>query len=65
MKAKDLEDLLKINVADNSLDLVIMNPPFTRPTNHEGDHSDIVNPAFAAFGTTEEDWMKRENDSMR
>ena len=31
-------------------DLVIMNPPFTRATNHEGKHANIVNPAFAAFG---------------
>ena len=40
---------------DNSLDLIIMNPPFTRPTNHEGDHADVINPAVAAFGATEED----------
>ena len=33
--------------------LVIMNPPFTRPTNHEGAHKDIPNPAFAAFGADE------------
>lgn len=30
--------------------LVIMNPPFTNPTNHEGRHADVPNPAFAAFG---------------
>ena len=35
-------------------DLVIMNPPYTRATNHEGKHADIVNPAFAAFGMNEE-----------
>ena len=34
--------------------LVIMNPPFTRPTNHEGAHKDIPNPAFAAFGADTE-----------
>ena len=32
-----------------------MNPPFTRATNHEGAHSDITNPAFAAFNATRED----------
>ena len=32
-----------------------MNPPFTRATNHEGDHADVVNPAVAAFGSTEAD----------
>ena len=38
-----------------SFDLVIMNPPFTRATNHEGAHADITNPAFAAFDATPED----------
>jgi hypothetical protein len=30
-------------------DLVIMNPPFTRPTGHEGEKVGIRNPMFAAF----------------
>jgi hypothetical protein len=34
-----------------AFDLVIMNPPFTRDTNHEGNKRDVANPAFAAFGT--------------
>ena len=34
-----------------SVDLVIMNPPFTRPTNHEGNHSHIPVPSFAGFST--------------
>ncbi|MCY3908375.1 MAG: hypothetical protein OXF63_14120 [Anaerolineaceae bacterium] len=37
-------------VEDESFDLIIMNPPFTRPTNHGGQHKGIPNPAFAAFG---------------
>ena len=40
---------------DKSFDLVIMNPPFTRATNHEGAHADVTNPAFAAFGATKAD----------
>ncbi len=40
---------------DESFDLVIMNPPFTRATNHEGAHADVTNPAFAAFGATRTD----------
>ena len=40
---------------DEGYDLVIMNPPFTRATNHGGAHSDITNPAFAAFGATRAD----------
>ena len=42
-------------IPDFGYDLVIMNPPFTRATNHEGAHADITNPAFAAFGATGED----------
>ncbi|MDE0196636.1 MAG: hypothetical protein OXK78_00485 [Caldilineaceae bacterium] len=42
-------------ILDFGYDLVIMNPPFTRATNHEGAHADITNPAFAAFGATDED----------
>ena len=40
---------------DGQYDLVIMNPPFTRATNHEGAHADITNPAFAAFDATRAD----------
>ena len=43
------------DVPDQSFDMVIMNPPFTRATNHEGAHADVTNPAFAAFGATPED----------
>ena len=43
------------DIPDEGFDLVIMNPPFTRATNHEGAHADITNPAFAAFGATKAD----------
>ena len=39
-------------VEHGSFDLVIMNPPFTRPTNHEAKHSDIPIPSFAGFETS-------------
>lgn len=42
-------------IPDFGYDLVIMNPPFTRATNHEGAHADITNPAFAAFDATSAD----------
>ena len=38
-----------VEIPDEWFDLIIMNPPFTRATNHEGQHADIINPAFAAF----------------
>ena len=34
-----------------SFDMVIMNPPFTRDTNHEGTHATVAHPSFAAFGS--------------
>ena len=43
------------DISDRAFDLVIMNPPFTRATNHEGAHADITNPAFAAFDATRAD----------
>ncbi len=43
------------DVPDGGFDLVIMNPPFTNATNHEGAHADITNPAFAAFNATATD----------
>lgn len=39
-----------------TFDLVIMNPPFTRPTNHEGDLSVPV-PSFAGFGTSKDEQL--------
>ena len=44
-----------VEIPDEGFDLVIMNPPFTRATNHEGAHADVTNPAFAAFGATKAD----------
>jgi hypothetical protein len=38
-----------------SFDLVIMNPPFTRDTSHEGVKTTVPNPMFAAFGFKEEE----------
>ena len=46
---------INVDIPDQGFDLVIMNPPFTRATNHEGAHSDITNPAFAAFDATSAD----------
>ena len=46
---------IRAEVPDEDYDLVIMNPPFTSATNHEGAHADITNPAFAAFNATHVD----------
>ncbi len=46
---------IHVDIPDANFDLIIMNPPFTRATNHEGAHADITNPAFAAFDATPAD----------
>ncbi|MCY4147949.1 MAG: hypothetical protein OXF73_01075 [Gammaproteobacteria bacterium] len=43
-------EVADIEVPHESVDLVIMNPPFTRPTNHES--TDVPVPSFAGFRTT-------------
>ena len=51
-----------VTIKDKSCDLVIMNPPFTRPTNHEAGHADIPVPSFAGFNTShdEQQAMRRK-----
>jgi len=42
-----------------SFDLVVMNPPFTRSTDHgSGKHNNVPNPMFAAFANTKEQQKK-------
>ena len=50
-KKSDSRGEHSVKIEDKSCDLVIMNPPFTRPTNHEGSHAEIPIPSFAGFGT--------------
>ena len=38
-----------------SVDIVIMNPPFTRPAGQEGDRIGVPIPAFAGFSTSKEE----------
>jgi hypothetical protein len=45
------EDTWRI-IPDRWFHLVIMNPPFTRPTNHEGNKIGVPNPMFAAFDSS-------------
>ena len=41
-----------------TFNLVLMNPPFTRTTASDAEHKGIPNPAFAGFGTSEEEQEK-------
>ena len=51
MGASGSQRVIEVEMEPLSQDLVIMNPPFTAATNHEGVHKDTPNPAFAAFQT--------------
>ena len=44
------EDLHNATIPDGSVDMIIMNPPFTRPTNHEV--ADVPIPSFAGFNNS-------------
>ena len=44
-----------VDLRHESFDLVIMNPPFTRPTGHEAAKIGTPVPSFAGFGTTEDE----------
>ena len=46
-----------VEAHDQSCDLVIMNPPFTRSTNHEGSHKEIPVPSFAGFSTRRDEQL--------
>jgi hypothetical protein len=48
-----------------SFDLVIMNPPFTRDTGHEGEKIGVPNPMFAAFGSKEEEQREMSKAAQR
>jgi len=48
-----IEPIHDIDIPHEFLDVVIMNPPFTRPTNHE--ISEVPVPSFAGFGTSEQE----------
>ena len=48
---EEIQDLRRIVLPHEGADLVIMNPPFTRPTNHK--IASVPVPSFAGFNTSE------------
>ena len=46
-------EIKDVHIPHGSIDLMIMNPPFTRPTNHKV--TSVPIPSFAGFGTTEDE----------
>ena len=55
---------IEVEMTPLSQSLVIMNPPFTTPTNHAADHAKPGNPAFAAFNTTQAE-QKAMSDKVK
>ena len=55
---------IEVEMTPLSQSLVIMNPPFTTPTNHAADHARPGNPAFAAFNTTQAE-QKAMSDKVK
>lgn len=53
VKGSASSDSENIHIPHNSFDLVIMNPPFTRATNHAGEREGVPIPSFAGFGTSD------------
>lgn len=55
-----------VSVPHESFDLVVMNPPFTRPTGQEANKVGVPNPMFAAFaaGKDEQREMKKAFDKL-
>ena len=49
----------------SSFDVVIMNPPFTRDTGHEGSKIGVPNPMFAAFGSKKEEQREMSKAARR
>ena len=56
-----------VDIPHHSLDLVIMNPPFTRPTNHGRRGAEVPVPSFAGFDTSgaEQTAMSRRLQVLR
>lgn len=52
---EEVREALGVEIPWRSIDLVIMNPPFTRPTGHEAKKKGVPVPSFAGFRTSEEE----------
>ena len=51
----DVSHEYAVSVKNQSCDLIIMNPPFTRPTGQEGKKLGIPVPSFAGFSTSKDE----------
>ena len=54
-RESDTSDKYLVPIKSQSCDLIIMNPPFTRSTNHAAKRAGIPIPSFAGFGTSKDE----------
>ena len=59
--AQEDVEVQDIELPHESVDLMIMNPPFTRPTGHEANKIGIPVPSFAGFRTTADEQRAMSN----
>lgn len=52
---RDTASSMRASISHNSVDYIVMNPPFTRPTNHTRATAMVINPAVAAFVMSDDD----------
>ena len=55
----------ELNLPQSSVDLMIMNPPFTRPTGQEASSIGVPVPAFAGFATSEDEQRRMSSALQR
>ena len=59
VRGVDSSDKGHVAMLHNGFDIVIMNPPFTRPTNHQA--TDVPIPSFAGFNTAKDEQKLMSN----
>ena len=59
--AQEDVEIQDIELPHESVDLMIMNPPFTRPTGHEANKIGVPVPSFAGFRTTADEQRAMSN----
>lgn len=52
-------------IKDESCDIIVMNPPFVRPTNQKGKNSGNRIPPWAAFDTSDSDQTNMSNEAKK
>ena len=62
---EETASMVVADIPDEGFDLVIMNPPFTSNTKHRDSEDGVLNAAFAAFESSEDDQKAMSNRMKR